>query len=707
MSVYLPDAPERAAYRFPQPLKGHAKAVWYGGDYNPEQWGPEIWKEDAELMEKAGVNIVTLAVFSWARLEPREGEWDFGWLDQVIDLLGMHGIAVDLATATASIPQWLALAHPDVLPRNADGSTFWPGARQHWRPTSLTYRHYELDLVRHMAEHYKDNPYIVSWHLGNEYGCHNLYDFSDDANRAFQLWCRDKYGSIDALNEAWGTDFWSQRLTGFDQVLVPRQVNGYQNPGRQLDFRRFSSDAEIACYRAERDLLRRITPDIPCTTNFMVSGGAGTGMDYDKFGNELDFVSNDHYFTPGESHLDELAYSASLVDGMARRMPWLLMEHSTSAVNWRGVNYRMRPGELERDSFAHLAFGADGILYFQWRQSQAGAEKFHSAMLPHAGADSRIFRDVCQQGADLRTMGEAGILGTKLEKSRIAVIFDNQSCWALQHATVPSDRLGQFTEPFSWFRALADDGLTADAVPVAADWDSYDAVVVPNVYLMDRKTADRLREFVRGGGTAFVTYMSGISDGTDRIYLGGYPGAIRDVTGVRIEEFDPMGDDWKGVADHLDVVEKDGRGLRVQAHDFADVIARTAEDATVLASYSAPEDSGMDGVPALVSHPFGSGRCVYLGCRLGHRGLAALIAPVLREEGLVGAQARDGRILRVVRRSGDGARFVFQFNRTEEPVGTTVPGTVLVSSRCTVSQDGSTTGTAATLEVNGFVVSRQ
>jgi beta-galactosidase len=696
--------PSRLHYRWPQALKGQKNAVWYGADYNPEQWGPDVWKEDVRLMKKAGVNIVTLAVFSWARLEPHEGQWDFAWLDQVINLLGSNGIAVDLATSTATVPQWLALEHPEILPVDRDGKTFWPGARQHWRPTSPTYRHYEIELVKHLARHYKDNPYIVSWHIGNEYGCHNLYDFSDDANRAFQQWCRARYGTIEAVNRAWGTDFWSQRLTSFDQIMVPRWVNGFQNPGRQLDFCRFSSDAEIACERAEAAVLTQITPDIPFTTNFMVSGGAGTGIDYDKFGTAVNFVSNDHYFTPGVNHFDELAYSAALVDGMARKMPWLLMEHSTSAVNWRGINYRMRPGEMERDSFTHLAFGADGILYFQWRQSQAGAEKYHSAMLPHAGENSQIYRDVCQQGKDLQTVADAGILTSRVKKSDIAIIFDNESAWALHQETSPSRKLAEFTEPMSWFRALADDGVTADVVPLHGPWSEYKAIVIPNMYLMDQEFADRVREFVRAGGTAFVTYMSGIADRTDRIYLGGYPGALRDVTGVRFEEFNPLGPD-KGMDDHLTVVPSDSSLPEATAHDFADPISDMADSVTVLARYRASDFSGMNNVPAITSNPYGSGRCIYVGCRLDHSDLAAQILPVLRQQG-IDASADRGSIMRVVR-VGQKAQYVFLFNRTDHDVNTTVSGTFILGSRCTTdSLEGSGQSTV-NLQEAGFAVIRQ
>ena len=275
------------------------------------------------------------------------------------------------------------------------------------------FREYALKLCRAMAEHYKGNPYVVAWHVSNEYGCHNRFDYSEDAEHAFQQWCEERYGTIDAVNDAWGTAFWAQRMNDFSEIVPPRFIGdgNFMNPGKLLDFKRFSSDALKAFYIAERDTLAEITPDLPLTTNFMVSA-SGSVLDYDDWGDEVDFVSNDHYFIPGEAHLDELAFSASLVDGIARKDPWFLMEHSTSAVNWREINYRKEPGQLVRDSLAHVAMGADAVCYFQWRQSKAGAEKFHSAMVPHAGEDSAVFRDVCELGADLNKLSDEGILGS-------------------------------------------------------------------------------------------------------------------------------------------------------------------------------------------------------------------------------------------------------------------------------------------------------
>ena len=687
---------QRRAYRWPQPLAGQQERIWYGGDYNPDQWPEEVWDDDVRLMKKAGVNLVSVGIFSWAKIETSEGVYDFDWLDRIIDKLGEAGVAVDLASATASPPMWLTQAHPEVLWKDYRGDVCQPGARQHWRPTSPVFREYALKLCRAMAEHYKGNPYVVAWHVSNEYGCHNRFDYSEDAEHAFQQWCEERYGTIDAVNDAWGTAFWAQRMNDFSEIVPPRFIGdgNFMNPGKLLDFKRFSSDALKAFYIAERDALAEITPDLPLTTNFMVSA-SGSVLDYDDWGDEVDFVSNDHYFIPGEAHLDELAFSASLVDGIARKDPWFLMEHSTSAVNWREINYRKEPGQLVRDSLAHVAMGADAVCYFQWRQSKAGAEKFHSAMVSHAGEDSAVFRDVCELGADLNKLSDEGILGSRLAKSRVAVVFDYESEWATEHTATPTQHVHHVDEPLAWFRALVDQGVTADVVPVRGAWDGYEMVVLPSVYLLSEETTRRVRDYVVGGGRLVVTYYTGISDEKDHVWLGGYPGSIRDVVGVRVEEFMPMGNDFTGVPDHLDLSNG------AVAHDIADVIGSVDESATVLATFKDDPWTGMDGVPAIVANTFGEGRSVYVGARLGREGLALSLPEILESLGMAEAGGNDGRVLHVEREGADGSRFVFSFNRTHETVRVPVEGEVVVSSFADV--DGET----ASIKPNGVIVTKK
>ena len=499
------------------------------------------------------------------------------------------------------------------------------------------------------------------------------------------------------MNDAWGTAFWAQRMNDFSEIIPPRFIGegNFMNPGKLLDFKRFSSDALKAFYMAERDTLAEITPDLPLTTNFMVSA-SGTGLDYDDWGGEVDFVSNDHYFTPGEAHLDELAFSASLVDGISRKNPWFLMEHSTSAVNWRPINYRKEPGQLVRDSLAHVAMGSDAVCYFQWRQSKAGAEKFHSAMLPHAGEDSQVFRDVCELGSDLNALADNGLLGTRLAKSRVAVVYDYESEWASEHTATPTQKVRHVDEPLAWFRALADNGVTADVVPVRSNWDEYEVAVLPSVYILSEETTRRVREYVAGGGRLIVTYYTGLSDEKDHIWLGGYPGSIRDVVGVRVEEFAPLGDDWPGIPEYLDLDNG------TTAHDFADVITSVGEHATVIASFKDDPWTGMDGRPAIVGNAYGEGRTVYVGARLGRDGIARSLPMIFSSLGVEVPEASDPGLLRVERvDEASGARFVFLFNRTHAVIEAMQDGRPVIASLADVG-DGK-----VTVRPNGVIVLRK
>ncbi|MEW2635127.1 beta-galactosidase [Streptomyces sp. NPDC048389] len=640
----------------PGPDGDAGRRIAYGADYNPDQWPREVWDEDVRLMREAGVNIVSLAIFSWARVQPAEDRWDFGWLDEVMDLLHAHGIGVDLATATASPPPWLTTAHPEVLPVTASGETLWPGARQHWRPTSPVFRTHALRLVTALATRYADHPALVAWHISNELGCHNVHDYSDDAARAFRDWLRGRYETLDHLNTAWGTAFWSQRYSDWEQILPPRLAASHPNPTQQLDFKRFSSDALKDHLRAERDVLRRLTPHVPVTTNFMVMPGV-KGMNYADWADEIDFVSNDHYVHPGPQARDELSFSANLTSGISGGRPWFLMEHSTSAVNWQPVNLPKKDGELVRDSLLHVAHGADAVCFFQWRQSAAGAEKYHSAMVPHAGADSDVFRSVARLG---RTLGElAPVAGSVREPARAAILFDWESWWASEQDSHPTSRLDYHREALDWYSALLDLGIRADVVPADTGLDRYRLVVAPVLHMIPATLAKRLTRYAENGGHLVTTYFSGIVDENDHVWLGGYPGALRDLLGVRAEEFGPLPD---GSSVPLD----DGTTGTL----WTDRLTVTDPGTEVLARYAAGEQAGR---PAVTRRSTGTGSAGYVSTRLGRNGLTKLLPRLLAAAGVESELPEEarGRVEPTVRTAA-GSRYLFLVNRTDDRV--TVPG---------------------------------
>ncbi|MFF0679700.1 beta-galactosidase [Streptomyces tendae] len=646
----LHSRPRRGTDGAPAPRLG------YGADYNPEQWPREVWQEDVRLMREAGVTIVSLGIFSWARIQPGPDTWDFAWLDEVMDLLHEHGVGVDLATATASPPPWLTTAHPEILPVTDRGETLWPGARQHWRPTSPVFREHALRLVRKLATRYADHPALVAWHVNNELGCHNVYDYSDDAARAFRDWLRARYGTTDALNHAWGTAFWSQRYGDWAEVLPPRLAASHPNPTQQLDFKRFSSDALKDHLRAERDLLRELTPDVPVTTNFMVMPGT-KGMNYADWADEVDFVANDHYVVPHPQARDELSFSANLTSGIAGGRPWFLMEHSTSAVNWQPVNLAKRPGEMARDSLTHVAHGADAVCFFQWRQSAAGAEKYHSAMVPHAGADSALFRSVVALGDTLKAL--APVAGSEREPAEVGILFDWESWWASEQDSHPTSLLDYHREALDWYSALLSLGVRADVVTTGADLGRHRVLIAPVLHLVPAELAKDLTRYAEQGGHLVTTYFSGIVDENDHVWLGGYPGALRDLLGIRVEEFGPLPAGQS--------VELDGAG---SGSLWTDRITVTAPRTEVLAHYRTGAQAGY---PAVTRRPTGSGSAAYVSTRLGADGLAALLPRLLGPAGVASELPAGvrGRVETTVRR-GPGGRFLFLVNRTDEAV--TVPG---------------------------------
>ncbi|GIF20160.1 beta-galactosidase [Actinoplanes tereljensis] len=625
-----------------------APRLEFGADYNPDQWPRAVWDEDVQHMRTAGVTIVSLAIFSWAKLEPAEGEYDFAWLDDAIDLLHANGISVDLATATASPPPWLTAAYPEILPVDREGHTIWPGGRQQWRPTSPIFREHALRLVRALADRYKEHPAVVAWHVSNELGCHNVYDYSDDAARAFRVWLRDKYATLDELNDAWGTAFWSQRYTAWDEIIPPRLAATHPNPGQQLDFKRFSSDALLAYLRAEKEILREITPDIPVTTNFMVMGET-KGMDYAAWADEVDFVSNDHYRLPGPQSVDELSFSANLTGNLAGGQPWFLMEHSTSAVNWQPVNVPKKDGELARDSLTHVAHGADAVCFFQWRQSRAGAEKYHSAMLPHAGADSDLFRAVTALGAQLATLSE--LAGTPRTRARAAILFDWPSWWASELDSHPTDRLRYRQEALDWYTTFLNLGVRADVVPLGAPLEEYDVLVAPVLHIVPADLAKRLDAYVSAGGHLVTTYFSGIVDEHDHVWLGGYPGALRDLLGIRIEEFAPLLDG-----------ETAPLSNGTTGTLWTDRIDLTDPAVDVLASYETGELAGR---PAVTRRAVGNGSAAYVSSRLGPEGLAPVLTTLLERAGVPSDLPAELRGKVELAQRGD---FRFVLNRTDEPI---------------------------------------
>ena len=615
----------------------------FGGDYNPEQWPADVRREDIGLMKEAGVTLLSVAIFSWALLEPREGEYDFGWLDEVLDSLAGAGIKVALATATAAPPAWLVRRHPGVLPVTAEGTVLERGSRRHYSPSSAAYRRYATGITRKLAERYKDHPALALWHVDNELGCHVSEFYGDEDAAAFRRWLEQRYGSIEALNEAWGTAFWSQHYASFQEIIPPRAAPAILNPTQRLDFQRFSSWALLDYYRCLLAVIREVTPDIPATTNLMVSS-ATKSMDYFDWARALDVVANDHYLVAADREREiELAFSADLTRGIAGNRPWILMEHSTSAVNWQPRNQPKMPGEMLRNSLAHVARGADAVMFFQWRQSVAGAEKFHSAMVPHGGRETRVWREVVALGEALGKLG--AVKGSTVE-SRVAIVFDYEAWWASELDSHPSVDVKYLDLIREFHRSLFLRGVGVDFVHPAADLTGYDLVLVCTLYCVTDAAAANIAGAAEAGATVLVSYFSGIVDERDHVRLGGYPGAFRELLGIRTEEFHPLLEDYQ-------VALSDGTTGRVWSEH---VHLAGAEPVATFTGYP------LAGVPALTRRATGSGAAWYLATLPDRDGIENLLDRLLAEAG-VAAVAEAAAGVELTRRvTADGRRFLFAIN---------------------------------------------
>jgi beta-galactosidase len=618
----------------------------FGGDYNPEQWDEPVWQEDDELMRRAKVNLATVGVFSWALLEPEEGCYDFAWLDAHLDRLHANGVAVDLATPTASPPPWFTLAHPDALPVTADGTTLVHGSRDTYCLAAPAYRNAAIRIAAALAERYGDHPAVALWHVHNEYA---TLCWCEHTAVAFRRWLRARHGSLDALNDAWGTAFWSQHYTSWEQVLPPRATQWHKNPGQALDFRRFWSDEIVDAYREQRDVIRDHS-DRPVTTNLILPGYQN--VDLWAVAREVDLVAIDHYpDTPGLAAAADTAFGADRARSFARGRPWLLMEQGTNTVYAGDRTLGKEPGEILRHSLGHIARGSEGALFFQWRQSRAGAEQWHSAMVPHAGPDSRIFREVTALGNVVAGLGE---LAGSTVTARVAVLHDPDAWWALDGDGLPSADLDYHATLRRAHRTLWDAGVTTDFAHPEDDLSRYPLVLAPALFLIPDAGAVNLRRYVANGGTLLVQHFSGVVDERLHARLGGYPAApLREALGIRVEEHRPLRRSER-------ITLSDGS----HATDWSESVR--AEGAETLAAYT----GGMLGdAPALTRHRFGAGAGWYLSTTLEDPDYAALIARLLAETGVDPERPElPSGVEAVTRHAPDGRRWLFLLNHGTEAV---------------------------------------
>lgn len=631
-------------------------ALAYGGDYNPDQWAEDVWHEDVRLMIQAGVNLVSLPVFSWPQLEPRPGEYDWGWLDRMLDLLGDAGIRVDLATATATPPSWLIRSHPEMLPCDENGRRIAFGSRQAYCPSSPVWRENVARMTRAMAERYGRHPALSLWHVSNEYGDHVSRCWCPESSAHFRRWLQARYHDLDALNAAWGVNVWGQRYTAWEHIEVPLTATGPANPTHLLDFQRFSSDAMLELFRLEVDVLREVTPDIAVTTNFM---SMFRELDYWNFAAAEDLVTDDAYPDPADpaAHIPA-ALNYGLMRSLKSGQPWLLLEQAPSAVSWRDVNVPKPPGRMRIDSLQAIAHGSDGAMFFQWRQAVSGQEKFHSAMLGHRGEASRTFAETSALGAELRLL--APVRGSRV-RARVAMVVDWDSWWATSAPeSLPSQRLNWLTQARAWHAACYLAGQPVDAVRATGPFDGYDVVLAPNLYMIDAQQSAALTAFVSRGGTLVVGPFSGVADPTERVHGGGAPGPLRELLGIEVDEHWPVADGVEGRVELLGIVHGNPVWSEwLEVAEETDVIGRHA-------------DGELAGRAAVTRRSHGDGSAWYSGVVLDAAGTVALLRAALDAAGLP-SRPRTDAALESVTRSDETTDYTFVLNHATADLTVDVP----------------------------------
>lgn len=594
-------------------MKTPFSRILYGGDYNPNQWPREIWAEDMDLFKKAGINSATVNVFSWAKLQPDENTYDFSELDDIIAMLSENGIDIVLATATGAMPAWMAKKYPEVTRVDFEGRRHKFGQRHNHCPNSLVWQKYAARLAGELAKRYGSNPHVVCWHINNEYntGC-----YCENCEKAFRIWLREKYGTLEAVNAAWNTEFWGHTFYDWDEIVAPNNLSdgmgfGFTRKtafaGISIDYDRFLSDSLLENYKLERDAIRAYDKETPITTNLM---GTYKGLDYFKWAKEMDIVSWDNY----PAYNTPWSFTAMRHDLMRglKDAPFMLMEQTPSQQNWQPYNSLKKPGQMRAQSYQTVAHGADTIQFFQLRRSKGACEKFHGAVIAHSGSgDTRVFKECAQLGEELKKLG-AETLRAK-NTSEVGIIFDWDNYWALEYTSGPNVDLKYVDQIHQYYQYFYEHHIPVDMIPVDGDFSRYKAICAPVLYMVKEGVAEALEAFVEAGGTLITGMMSGIVDQSDNVHLGGYPGPLRRLCGIWAEEIDALAPEQSNTLRFPD-------GTEAQCKLLCDIIR--PEGAETLAAYGG---DFYEGTPAVTKNSFGKGTVYYVGTQPDHDGIAKIL----------------------------------------------------------------------------------
>ena len=633
-------------------MENKFKRILYGGDYNPNQWPKEIWHEDMQIFKHARINSATINVFSWAKIQPSEEEYDFRELDDIVEMLSKENYDIVLATSTAALPAWMVKKYPEVARTDYEGRHHKFGRRHNACPNSLVYQKYAKRLASKLAKRYGGNEHVTCWHVNNEFGgeC-----YCENCEKAFRVWLKKKYTTLEALNKAWNMEFWGHTIYEWDEIVLPNVLSeGIDSEntafaGISIDYRRFNSDSLLANYVAERDAIRLYDKETPITTNLM---GTYKGLDYFKWAKEMDIISWDNY-----PSLDTpWSYTAMCHDLMRglKDAPFMLMEQTPSQQNWQQYNSLKRPGQMRAQSYQTIAHGADTIQFFQLRRSVGGCEKFHGAVIAHVGTDqTRVFKEVQQLGTELEQLGDK-TLGS-VNVADVGIVFDWDNYWALEYTSGPSVDLTYVKQIQQYYEYFYDRNIAVNMIPVDADFSKYKIIVAPVLYMIKEGMKEALEEFVKNGGVFVTTYMSGIVDQSDNVHLGGYPGPLKALTGIWVEEIDAL---LPEQFNHI--IFKDGATKKCKL--VCDLMH--LEGAESIAEYGKDFYAGS---PAVTKHKYGSGTTYYIGTEPEKEGLEKVLGMAITDAA-VKPVVEEATELEIICRKSDTCKIYFVMNFKEQEI---------------------------------------
>ena len=634
-------------------MKSTFSRILYGGDYNPNQWPKEIWEKDMEYFKDARINSATINVFSWAKIQPSEEEYYFDELDEIVEMLSKENYDIVLATSTGAMPAWLYKKYPEVARTDYEGRHHKFGQRHNACPNSPVFQKYAKALAEQLAKRYGDNKHVTCWHISNEYGgeC-----YCENCEKAFRVWLKNKYKTIEALNKAWNLEFWGHTVYEWDEIVLPNALgDGMENgkdtafAGLSVDYRRFMSESMLNNYKMERDVIRQYDKETPITTNLM---GTYKLLDYFKWAKEMDIVSWDNY--PAYNTPWSLtAMTHDLMRGL-KDAPFMLMEQTPSQQNWQPYNSLKKPGQMRAQSLQTVAHGADTIQFFQLRRSVGGCEKFHGAVIGHVGTnDTRVFREVKQLGEELERLGTS-TLGS-VNKADVGIVFDWDNYWALEYTSGPTEDLTYVEQIHQYYKYFYDKNIGVNMIPFDADFSKYKVVVAPVLYMVKEGMKEALTEFVKNGGVLITTFVSGLVDQSDNVYLGGYPGHLKEMAGVWVEEIDALAPEIMNKVTFAD-------GTEVPCNLLCDVMH--LEGAECLATYA---EDFYAGTPAVTKNQFGKGYTYYIGTNMNGDGIAKVLDMAVAQAD-VSSVIQEETELEVTCRKADNCTYYFVLNFKDKDI---------------------------------------